>query len=118
VSAATVIPVPAPTFSVTAPEVPPPVKPLPATTEVMSPTVIEPPNETAIPLIVIEEFVRPAFGTVPKESAPEPFVNNTVLAEPSDVGNVYAELNWITPPVEMLIRVVVLVLRFKPELLL
>jgi hypothetical protein len=38
-SAATSIPVPAPTFNVTSPDVPPPVKPEPATTEVISPTV-------------------------------------------------------------------------------
>ena len=35
----TVIPVPAPTVSVAAPDVAPPVKPLPATTDVMSPVV-------------------------------------------------------------------------------
>ena len=38
-SALTVIPVPAPTVSVTFPEVPPPVKPSPAITSVMSPGV-------------------------------------------------------------------------------
>ena len=38
-SAFTVIPVPAPTFSVTLPVLPPPVKPLPAITSVMSPGV-------------------------------------------------------------------------------
>jgi hypothetical protein len=32
------IPVPPTTFNVTSPDVPPPVKPLPATTEVISPT--------------------------------------------------------------------------------
>ena len=37
VSAATSIPVPAPTFRVTEPEAPPPVKPDPAVTPVMSP---------------------------------------------------------------------------------
>jgi hypothetical protein len=37
VSAATVIPLPAPTFRVTEPELPPPVKPFPAVTPVISP---------------------------------------------------------------------------------
>ena len=55
----------------------------------MSPTLIEPPNETAVPLIVIDELSNDAFGIVEKESAPEPFVNNTVFADPSDVGKVY-----------------------------
>jgi hypothetical protein len=40
VSAATSIPVPAPTLSVTEPEAPPPVKPDPAVTPVMSPTFV------------------------------------------------------------------------------
>jgi hypothetical protein len=40
VSAATSIPVPAPTFRVTEPEAPPPVKPDPAVTPVMSPTFV------------------------------------------------------------------------------
>jgi hypothetical protein len=40
VSAATDIPLPAPTFSVGVPEVPPPVRPFPAVTPVMSPTLL------------------------------------------------------------------------------
>jgi hypothetical protein len=39
VSAATSIPVPAPTFNVTSPDDPPPVKPFPAVTPVISPVV-------------------------------------------------------------------------------
>ncbi len=37
-SAFTVIPVPEPTLSVTSPDVPPPARPVPATTDVTSPT--------------------------------------------------------------------------------
>jgi len=62
VSAATVIPVPAPTLRVTVPVVPPPVRPLPAVTPVISPTLIEPPNDIAEPLIVIDEFANAEFG--------------------------------------------------------
>ena len=61
-SAATEIPVPAPTLTVTAPDVPPPVRPLPAVTAVISPTFIEPPNETAEPLIVIDELDNAELG--------------------------------------------------------
>jgi hypothetical protein len=62
VSAATSIKVPAPTFKVTAPVVPPPVKPSPAVTPVISPTLIEPPSDTPVPLIVIEELSKAEFG--------------------------------------------------------
>jgi hypothetical protein len=41
----TVIPVPAPTVKVTAPELPPPVKPLPAVTPVISPVVVDKVNQ-------------------------------------------------------------------------
>ena len=62
VSAATEIPVPAPTFRVTLPVEPPPVKPFPALTLVMSPTLMEPPKEIAEPLIVILELDNALFG--------------------------------------------------------
>ena len=64
-SAATSIPVPAPTANETAPVVPPPVKPSPAVTPVISPTV-----------------------GVAKVTAPEPSVVKTWFADPSDVGSV------------------------------
>jgi hypothetical protein len=48
---------------VTVPEVPPPVKPVPAVTPSMSPgSEIEPPRDTAVPFIVIALFVSDAFA--------------------------------------------------------
>ena len=62
------------TFNVTVPVVPPPSSRVPAVTPVISPTLIEPPNDVDVPLIVIAllasaEFgieLNLAFGTVPE----------------------------------------------------
>jgi hypothetical protein len=56
-------------LTVTAPDVPPPVKPVPAVTAVISPTLIEPPKEVAVPLIVIEELANELLGTLDKPKA-------------------------------------------------
>ena len=66
-SAATSIPVPAPTFKVTVPDVPPPVNPFPAVTPSISP---DPPPELAIQFVPVpvEDNIWPEDPASPDES--------------------------------------------------
>ena len=96
------------TLNVSAPESPPPLNPVPAVTLSMSPaTVMLPPRETLVPLIVIAEFVREPFPMLERVFvAPEIdlFVSVSVVARPTSVSVAFGRLKVISDAGSVTVR--------------